>query len=270
MLAVVKALRILDAFSYQQPKLSLNELSLKTGFFKSTILRQTDTLISQGYLVRDPETGKFQLNAKLYILGQIYASTSSLLEIAPPILKDLASKTGETIAAFISDGLQRICFMISQSTQLLRTAYEPGDRLPLHAGASGKILLAFSDESFLEKVIAQSPLPVFTKNTISDPEKLRHELVRIRRKGYAVSVQEHVRGVAACAVPILRGKDELVSSLSMIGPVERCEQWELPSLVALLHEAAETISVRLGYWGDFWKEIRDAQTGSGDTWAGEE
>jgi len=268
--AVVKALRILDTFSHHQPKLSLDDLSRKTGFYKSTILRQTDTLIKKGYLVRDPDSGKFQLGAKLFILGQIYTRTSSLLEIAPPILKDLALKSGETAAIFVVEGLQRLCLTMVQSPQLIRASLEPGDRLPLYAGASAKILLAYSDDSFVEKVIAETGLKPFTENTVTNPATLWKELTSIRSKGYAVSFGESAPSSAACTVPVFRGEDELVCSLSISGPAERFDKRKLSSVIAMLHKAAETISLRLGYQGEFWNERRDDQTGSGDTHGHEE
>jgi DNA-binding IclR family transcriptional regulator len=262
--AVVKALRILDAFGQQKPKLSLGELSRETGFYKSTILRQADTLVEKGYLVRDPETGKFQLGAKLYILGQIYGRSSSLLEVVPPILTDLALKSGETTAIFVVEGLQRLCLTMVQSSQFIRAAVDLGDRLPLYAGASGKTLLAYSDNSLVEKVIAATGLKPFTENTITDPETLRSGLASIRRKGYAVSFGESAPSAVACTVPVFGAQDELVCSLSISGPAERFGKEKLTSFITMLREAGEKISARLGYQGDFWRARSSDQARSND------
>ena len=167
--AVVKALNILETFSHNEPKLSLTELSQKTGFYKSTILRQTSTLIENGYLLRDQESEKYHLGPKLYILGRIYAQSSDLVNISPPIIKDLASKCGETVAVFIIDGFERVCLLRSQSRHFLQAVYEPGDRRPLHAGASGKVLLAYCDESLQKKLISISRLKKYTEKTITKP-----------------------------------------------------------------------------------------------------
>jgi DNA-binding IclR family transcriptional regulator len=106
--SVSRALLILEAFTLEQPILSLNNSSNKTGFYKSSILRQIKTLREAGYTVRDPETGRYRLGTKFYILGQIFLRSSSLLESAGPILKAMASELGETASIFVADGNQRL------------------------------------------------------------------------------------------------------------------------------------------------------------------
>ncbi|MFC1798269.1 IclR family transcriptional regulator [Thermodesulfobacteriota bacterium] len=244
--AVVKSLKILGAFSHNKIKLSLTELSEITGFYKSTILRQTNTLIEYGYLLRNSENEKFQLGPKLYILGQIYAQNSNLVNVATPLINDLASICNETVVLFVVDGFERLCLIRTQSSQFLRAVYEQGDMMPLHAGASGKVLLAYSDESLFEKLIAKAPLSRYGENTITNPDDLRKEFVEIQKKGFALSRSEHAIGVAACASPVFYKNGKLAGAIAINGPVERFEKLDMDYLISKLLETCELVSLRIG------------------------
>jgi len=101
--AVSRALKTLEAFSPNQPELSLNDFSKKTVFYQRTILRQIDTLLKEGFLVKEPETGRYRIGAKVYILGQIFIKSSNLLRSADKILKEVVEELQETAGIFVID-----------------------------------------------------------------------------------------------------------------------------------------------------------------------
>ena len=106
--AVSRALKILEAFSPDQPELSLNDFSKITGFYKSTILRQLDTLLEEGFLVKEPENGRYRIGAKIYLLGQIFIKSSSLLRSADTVLKEVVEELQETTGIFVIDEMERL------------------------------------------------------------------------------------------------------------------------------------------------------------------
>lgn len=254
--AVSKALMILEAFTREQPVLSLKEISKKTGFYKSTILRQIETLSGAGYISRDMDTGRYRLGAKVYFLGQVYLKSSSLLETARPVLKEVVRQLQETAGIFVVDGIERLCLTMEQGPHFIRATFETGCKLPIHAGASGKVLLAFSEKALFERVAAETGLPGFTRQTITDLQELKAELARIKQLGYAFSRGERVPSAATVSVPIFGADEGLVCSLSTSGPIDRFKEKLIPGMIAVLQRAAEKMSRELGYQGDYWQKRR--------------
>ncbi len=255
---------ILEAFTREQPVLSLKEISKKTGFYKSTILRQIETLSGAGYIARDMDTGRYRLGAKVYFLGQVYLKSSSLLETARPVLKEVVRQLQETAGIFVVDGIERLCLTMEQGPHFIRATFETGCKLPIHAGASGKVLLAFSDGSLLDQVVAVTGLRGYTRQTITDLKLFKAELFKIKRLGYALSRGERVPSATTISVPVFGADDGLVCSLSTSGPNDRFKEKLISHMIAVLQGAAAKMSLELGYQGDYWRKLRsgvDAREG---------
>ena len=88
------------------------------------------------------------------------------------------------------------------SREPLRLSVQPGRELPLHAGASQKMLLANLPVMETQRVL-DAPLPPLCSHTITDPDSLRMELSSIRQRGWASSCEETNRGVWGLAVGLI-------------------------------------------------------------------
>jgi DNA-binding IclR family transcriptional regulator len=86
--------------------------------------------------------------------------------------------------------------------------------MPIHAGAASKLLLAYMDAPALEQWLSR-PLTAYTSRTITDPKRLRSEVVRIRRQGWAQDNGENAPGVQAFAAPIFARGGEMLAALSI-------------------------------------------------------
>ncbi|MGQ3281214.1 MAG: IclR family transcriptional regulator, partial [Shinella sp.] len=143
--AVERALDVLDCFQVSHPALKLSELSLRTGLHKTTALRLVRTLESAGYVVRRPD-GRWRLGPSVARLGARYTATfDSELTLLPP-LQELSRTSGESASVFVREGDIRICIARVEGPSPIRHAQRVGRALPLHLGAPGKVLLAFSGE----------------------------------------------------------------------------------------------------------------------------
>jgi DNA-binding IclR family transcriptional regulator len=142
--AVNRAIAILGAFHHTDKNLSLGELSERTGFYKSTILRLLHTLEQSNFIGR-LTNGRYRLGHALLRLGLIYQRSFDLEDIITPQLKALVEATGESASFFISDGSSRICLHRVDSQQAVRHMGVVGDLLPLRRGASGEVLATFSN-----------------------------------------------------------------------------------------------------------------------------
>ena len=126
-----------------------------------------------------------------------------------------------------------------------RTLVHPGHDLPLHATASGKVLLAYQDKAFVEQALAR-PLKRYQPATTIDRRKLRRELTLVRERGYAVHDAEYDEGVYALAVPVLSGRSEAVFATAIVGFKERMlKQTDEARIVQALAEASRRLSQAL-------------------------
>jgi len=244
--AVLKALDILECFQ-KQPQLSLKKISELTGLQKSRIMRLCGTLISKGYLLYEAETGQYKLGPKIISLGRSYEQSNDLISLARPAMKYLAQETGESASLFVIDGLNRLCVAREEGTYSIRYNIVEGQRMPLYAGAGGKVLLAFGPEEIRKKVLTRKHIKQLTPHTIKNPKLLLQELEKIRQDGYAFSFGERDAEVAALAAPIFNHEGKICASLSIAGPISRFSREHNVQHLKILMATAKRISEMLGY-----------------------
>jgi DNA-binding IclR family transcriptional regulator len=118
-----------------------------------------------------------------------------------------------------------------------------GTRIPLHIGASGKVILAFTDDEQRERLLDCLTYETITSATISGRQQLAEELSLVRERGWAMSMGERIPGAAGVSVPV-RGASGLVLSLSLLGPAERLTADRRSDITKLLLETAQSIEAR--------------------------
>jgi DNA-binding IclR family transcriptional regulator len=126
---------------------------------------------------------------------------------------------------------------------------ERGSSLPLHAGASSKILLAFQEERFVDAIVKCGPLTRFTRSTITDPLRLKKELRSIRKQRFSFSDQEVDLGAIAIGAPLRDHRGKVVAGLTVAGPRERIDGKKKDELIEMVKELAQKASHDLGYRG---------------------
>lgn len=219
--AVDRALSILETFSDGSRSLSLTELSQRTGYYMSTLLRLCASLERFGYIHRG-EDNLFRLGPSLLRLGALYQSAFDLADYVRPALAELVEKTSETAAFYIRDGNQRICLYRLQSKRAMRHHVEEGAILPLDRGASARILVAYTGGKG----------PIYDK---------------VRRDGYYVSLGERDPDVGSVAAPVFASRGAFVGSLSLAGMRSRYEGEALGTMTASLRQSAADLSAMLGH-----------------------
>jgi DNA-binding IclR family transcriptional regulator len=216
--AVDRALSILDAFTERDSKLSLAEISKRTGLYKSTVLRLTKSLEKFGY-VRRSEDGTYWLGSKPFVLGSIYQRHFRTSEVVPQVLRRIVDELEEAASFYVRDGDNRVCLHRAESGRAVRDAVHEGDRLPLTVGASSHIIRAFSGAA-----------------------GARYE--QIRRDMYSASYGERDPETAAIACPVFGAGKEFVGALAVSGPRYRLEALGLgPILPVLFGHAIELTRV---------------------------
>ena len=215
--AVDRALSILGAFDENDAKLSLAEISKRTGLYKSTVLRLMKSLEKFGYMYRS-EDGTYTLGSKNLHLGSLYQRQFRTSEIVPPALRKIVAELKEGASFYVRDGDHRVCLHRVDSTYAVRHAIHEGDRLSLSVGASSHIIRAFSGG----------------KGARSE---------QIWRDMYAVSFGERDPETAAVSCPVFGGGQRFVGALSVSGPRYRIESAVAAILPVLFEHAIELTRV---------------------------
>lgn len=238
-----KAIRVLKAFSNDEPSLSLTELSKKTGITISSLQRIVSTFVVEGFLHKNEQTKRYQLGHSLLYLGNLVKQESSLILVAEPILKRLNEETKESLSLNIIDGYERRCILNFDSSYPLSTKMLVGDTSPLYAGASSKTPLAFMPN--YKDYVNNVQLDKITEHTVKTKEQLLKQLEQIREQGYCISNGERVRGAWSISVPILNAAQESIASISIVIPVIRYTDYNETELIQKMQQAAKEIENQL-------------------------
>jgi len=248
--SLAHGLAVLLLYDSSNPSFTVAEVSKRLGFSLSKAYRLIRTLVRHGFLQEGPVKPQYSLGLNVLKLGLLAQQNLNLAVIAGPLMKELSLLTKETVLLTAINETRGICIERVESEEPIRySLFQPGASLPLHAGASSKILMAYFPEEEWDRIIAKEGLKRYTDTTITEPEKLKAHLREIRKKGYAFSDHEVDRDVRAVAAPILNSVGKLVAGLSITGPIYRINKRRLNDLKKLVVEYARRISSKLGYTG---------------------
>jgi DNA-binding IclR family transcriptional regulator len=216
--AVERALTILDALT--EEKITLAELSKRTGLYKSTALRLVASLERFGYIIRS-EDGTYRLGSKVLLLGSLYQRHFKTSEVVPVVLRGLVEDLHEGASFYIVDGDRRVVLHRVDASRAVRDSVHEGDRFPLTNGAAGHVLRAFGGA-----------------------RGERFDL--IRETMYAASYGERDAETAAVACPVFGHDQRLVGALNVSGPRYRIEALGEDTIVPILFKHAQALTRTLG------------------------
>jgi DNA-binding IclR family transcriptional regulator len=242
--AVERALTVLNSFHADRPVMTLGEIAAATGFYKSTILRLTASLERLGYVVRD-ESGVFRLGPALVRLGSIYRAGFNLGEAIRPELRRLVTATGETASFYIREGQSRVCLFRHNSPHSARHHLDEGAALPMTAGASAHVLLAFSDADTANTKTASSKTASSKTAKAKSAKDFSAKELAVRQRGHYISLGERDPHVASVAVPVFDLAGQFRGALAVSGLVGRFQDRARQVALAELAESADRLRTRL-------------------------
>jgi len=240
------AMAVLDLFTLDRAELGVVEAAALLNRHKSTVSRWMSAMEEAGLLDRDATTGRYRVSMRLAALGEVARRGTSLQRIARPILEELAATTGETANLAVLDGNVAVNIEVAESPQPIMHVGWVGRRLPLHASASGKALLAWMEPEDA-RALLPSPLVSCTPWTITDPAALQEELALTRARGYATTWAELAPDLVAVGAPVRDHRGRVVAAVAISIPISRVERDRLPQLAEPVLRAAEAVSERMGY-----------------------
>lgn len=244
--AIEKALEILMAFSPKNNEMGTVYLSKKTGFHVNTANRILKILAGRHFLVQNPITKKYTLGPSVSTLCEAIAvfHDEKLLTVAIPCLNGLCNKVEETILLeIISNMTGFVLYEVHPKRPvILRTS--TGREVPLHASAGCKSMLAFFEPHEIDEYF-QKKMKSWTKNTITQLDKLKHHLSEVKKNGIAFSQEEIDIGLNGMGMPIFDQNNRPVASVVVTGPSSRVKCTQKSRLAVELKKTVTKISSKL-------------------------
>ena len=241
--SVMKAFRMLEIISESGVDMSISELSRRLGLSKGTVFAIASTLEHLGMLVRDPVSKRFSLGYTLLELGRRAFFRGDVREVARKPMEDLVEEIQENVFLGVLNGDHVTILDVVESKRELKITAPTGTRLPLLAGATGKVFLATMDRDRAREVVNSLGLTAYTPNSITDVDRYIEEIEEVRQKGFATDDEEYIRGVRAVTCPL--EADPLPHAIWVVGFTTSLDDKKMGWVIAELRKTSHFISEAL-------------------------
>jgi DNA-binding IclR family transcriptional regulator len=239
---------VLLLFTDGPSTLGVSRIARELGLSKAVVHRILQSLTARGVIAYEPSSRDYRLGPAVAALGARALRDSDLRLAALEVLRRLRDETGETATLTSPVPNGRVYLDQFEGVHEIKMTVELGRRFPLHAGSSGKCMLAFLPAGEQERVLA-GRLDPLTPHTIVDPGALRAELAEIRARGYAMSAGERQADAGSIAAPVFRLSGEVIGAISACGPRYRVTADFAERIAPKVTAAAAQISRRMGWRG---------------------
>lgn len=215
MTSLARGIAVIRAFTQQKRRLTISQLSQRTGIPRAAVRRCLYTLAQLGYVKAD-EGKDFMLSPRILSLGHAYLSSTPLSSTAQPLLDRVSDNLHEASSIALLEG-DDILYVARSSTnrRIMSVDLGIGTRLPAYCTSMGRVLLAYLPPAEQDAYLARVKMVQHTPRTIPTPDKLRRELEGIRRAGYAIVDQELEIGLRSIAVPVRDHAGVVVAAINI-------------------------------------------------------
>ncbi|MCD0502490.1 IclR family transcriptional regulator [Bordetella petrii] len=217
-IAVERALSVLDCFKPGAEHLSLADFSTRLPLHKTTIFRLLNSLARCGYVVREP-SGHYSLGPRVLYLARVYERGFDLSAVVMPILERLSALTGESAAYYVEgkEPGQRLCLFRHQPHEGLHSQVIAGSVMPPDLSSTGRVFAIWAQG----RPRGDERLPLFSCGA-RDPY------------------------TSSWSIPVLGDDDRFVGALTVAGPSARLKTVDAAHFQAMILEHAQELSTRLG------------------------
>ncbi|MCG5213853.1 IclR family transcriptional regulator [Streptosporangium sp. KLBMP 9127] len=243
--SVDRAVSVLELLA-RRKEAGVTEIAAELGVHKSTAFRLVGVLENRGLVEQVTSRGKYRLGFGLVRLAGATVAQFDLVRESRSICERLTEETGETVNLAVLDEGYAINILQVRGSSAISSYNWIGQRTPLHATSSGKVLLAFQRPETREALLNRK-LAAYTPSTITDRELLSRTLDAARELGWACTEEELEIGLNAVAAPIFAQDGSILAAVSASGPSYRLTSDHIAQVVEPIRAAAAEISARGGY-----------------------
>lgn len=243
-----KAFRVMDAVAEAKTPPRITDLLAATDLSKGTLYRLLQALVDRRYLRHDPSDQSYRLGTKLFDMAHTVWESFDLRSAASSELIALRDRLGETTRLSVLEGYNVLYIDQVDAVSELRVASAVGSRAPIHASSSGKAMLSKLEPVQRSEILSRLELTRLTPATITDEKELRQHIDLVTARGYAISMEERVPGIASVSAPILDASNRPVGALTVTGPSFRLEWDKLNAIGRDLIDSARRIAGNAGMY----------------------
>jgi IclR family transcriptional regulator, pca regulon regulatory protein len=240
-LSLARGLRVIECFEGHTEGRSVAEIAKDAGLSRASVRRLLLTLEMLGYA--ESSRRAYHLKTRVLKLGLSYLSSTSVIAAAQPVLERITGVLGESASMSMLDGDQIVYVARSAATRVLSVGLSVGSRLPAYCTSMGRVLLAALSEDQLGAYLQNLKPRPYTAKTITDPERLRAVILKVRRAGFALVNEELEAGLRALSVPVRNRQNRVVAAINVGAHALRVDQKQmLHRCLPVLRESAAKIS----------------------------
>ena len=241
-LVLHKITRILNCFSVESPDPTLQDVIRRTGLPSSTCQRLVQDLVYEGFLDRDGD--RYRIGIAMVRWATPGTLGLDVVRLLKPVLQRLRDETGETACLYVRDGVFRTVVAVAETRHVVMRPFMVGMVMPIHAGAPGKVFLAFDPEA--RRDLEGADLARFTAVTPGSLEELDRQVAAARAQGFYAAFGERHADVGSIAAPVFDHTGELAVVLGLGFPTQRITERDVERLGPVVARAAAEASERLG------------------------
>lgn len=243
--AIEKAVLVME-FLGRQGTASFTQIQNELQLAKSSTFNLLETMVSTQLIIKN-ERGHFSLGIKLFELGHLLFHKKHIFQNTRLHMRELANKLGMTVHLGIVDGYDAVYLdKVENSLPATLTSWV-GKRVPVHASALGKSLIAWHPIEQLDIYLDDYPFVLLTENTIMNKEKLMDHLEQIKKQGWAMDDEEAKMGIVCFSSPIFDVNQKVIYAISISSFKKFFIDKELQYYIDSLLECTRKISHSLGY-----------------------
>ncbi|MEG1585569.1 MAG: IclR family transcriptional regulator [Bacteroidales bacterium] len=242
-----KGLAVLELLSIQPQGMTLQEIKNILDISQTTGYRILNTLVRHGYLLYDDHSKTYWLSQKMLTIGFGSLKEHNLMDLVLPKMRELRDEIEESVFFGVLSNDHIIVLEKSIGTHAFCFYLQPGKEAALHCSAPGKAILAMLPEDLKNSYLSRLEFKIHNKNTIADRASFEKELEIVKKRGYALDLEEELIGVICIGAPILNYAGMPCGCLWTSGPKDRLKARTIERFGKRFVEVTQEISRELGF-----------------------
>jgi len=245
---IAKGISILCLFDREHTRLSLSEISQKTGINKTSTYRFVNTFIELGFLKKNFENKLLKLGTNALLLGHNFIQGFDLLQITKPLIDKVFAEHHITIDSALLDGHKLFALYRREASNTVFFR-QPLVSQDLYARALGKAVLSQFSQEALKTFLSHVAIKKHTSKTNINHQKIISELKISRDRGYSINNEEFMQGLICIGAPLMNYRtNSVVGAISFDFPstvesLDAIERNYTGILTKLASEISEMITI---------------------------
>lgn len=241
---LARGLSVLRSFTKERPEMTLSEVASVTDLSPAVARRCLNTLVDLGYVGRKGKL--FLLTPEVMGFASAFLESMNIEEVVRPYLQEVRDSTGDSSSLAVLSHFDILYLVHVSTNRMIRLVAGFGTRFPAYPTSLGRVLLAYQQDSRIEKYLSEVRTEKLTSKTVTSISALRKILHRCRREGYASIQDELDYGIVSVAVPVFGADGQILAAINCSTATTRVNQEEMVATrLPRLQSAAKSIEIEL-------------------------